>query len=81
MTLTDWIGTTGVTLLLFAFFLNSTNRLPVTSLVYILLNLSGALLACLASVLLNYIPFVILEIVWAIVSLSSLVGVLRKKTE
>ncbi len=68
MTLSDWIGTLGVSLILLAYFLNITDKLSSKELPFILLNLMGASLACLASVMLNYLPFVILEGVWALVS-------------
>ncbi len=68
----DWIGFIGVFLILLAFYLNIRDKLSHTDLTYILLNLVGALMACFASILLNYIPFVILEGIWAVVSLISL---------
>ncbi len=68
MTLVDWIGSCGVFLILLAYFLNVTSRLGSKNLLFILLNLVGASLACLASYLINYLPFVILEGVWALVS-------------
>ncbi|WP_449384926.1 hypothetical protein [Changchengzhania lutea] len=43
-----------------------------------LLNLVGAAMACLASILLNYWPFIILEAVWALVSLYSLFSYKKK---
>jgi hypothetical protein len=69
----DWTGFIGVTLLLLAFFLNLKDKIKTDSLSYLLLNFMGAGIACLASVLLNYIPFVILEGCWALVSLVGLV--------
>jgi len=75
----DLIGTLGVTLLLLAFGLNLLNKISQKSLAYILLNCIGASLACLASVLISYIPFVILEAVWTIVSLAALVNYLKHK--
>jgi hypothetical protein len=68
MTLTDWVGFTGVTILLIAYLLNLRNIISKDSLVYLLLNFSGAGIACLASVLLHYWPFIILEGCWAFVS-------------
>jgi hypothetical protein len=47
------------------------------SLPYLLLNFIGAGIACFASYLISYFPFVILEGVWAVVSLVSLVKLLR----
>ena len=73
MTITDWIGSFGVFLILLAYFLNVTGKLSSKQLVFILLNLIGAILACLASILLNYWPFIILEGVWALVSIYALI--------
>ncbi|PKP28565.1 MAG: hypothetical protein CVU01_03940 [Bacteroidetes bacterium HGW-Bacteroidetes-18] len=69
----DWIGFIGVTLLLLAFFLNLMGKIKTDSLSYLLLNFLGAGIACLASELLNYMPFVILEGCWALVSAVGLV--------
>lgn len=77
MTLADWIGVIGVGMILFAFYLNTREKVHANDLLFILLNLVGASLACLASVLIDYIPFVILEAVWALVSLNSLIKYLK----
>ncbi len=79
MTFTDWIGTAGVSILLLAFLLNLFKIISQASLTYILLNLVGAAIACYASVLLSYWPFIILEGIWMVVSLISLIAVLRKR--
>lgn len=68
----DWIGSIGVFQILLAYILNVMGRLKKENLAFILLNLIGAAMACLASVLMNYLPFIILEGVWALVSLFSL---------
>jgi hypothetical protein len=68
MTTTDAIGFIGVTILLIAYFLNLNNKIEKESLVYLQMNFFGAGLACLASVLMNYWPFIILEGCWTIVS-------------
>jgi hypothetical protein len=73
MTTTDWVGAIGVSILLLAFFLNLTGRLSRDSVSYILMNVIGAGMACVASVLLKYIPFIVLEAAWTLVSLISLV--------
>ena len=75
----DWTGFIGVTLLLLAFFLNLMNKIKTDSLTYLLLNFLGAGIACLASVLLNYMPFVILEGCWALVSAFGLAKLGAKK--
>ena len=74
----DWIGFVGVSLLLLAFFLNLMDKIKTGSLSFLLLNFLGAGIACLASVLLNYMPFVILEGCWALVSAVELVKLVTK---
>jgi hypothetical protein len=78
MTITDWTGFAGVAILLAAFLLNLLNIITKDSLVYLLLNCGGAGLACLASVLLNYWPFILLEGCWALVSAIGLLRYLQK---
>ena len=78
MTLTDWIGFIGVALLLVAFFLNLTKRISQDSLAYILLNFSGAAIAGIASYMLHYVPFIILEAVWTMVSAVAFINYFRK---
>lgn len=79
LNINDWIGFTGVAILLLAFLLNLFKKISSNSLSYILMNIIGAGLACLASWLINYIPFVILEASWTIVSLFALFNYVRKK--
>jgi hypothetical protein len=78
MTLADWIGSVGVSILLIAFLLNLLKKIAQDSVVYVLMNLVGALLAGLASVMINYTPFIILEAVWVLVSLVTLITILRR---
>ena len=78
MTLTDWIGFIGVAILLVAFVLNAAGKISRDHMAYILMNLTGAGIACYASVLLNYWPFIILEGAWALVSLAALINYFRK---
>jgi len=78
MNLTDWLGTIGVLQILLAYFLNVIGRVSSKSLAFILLNLIGASMACFASVLLKYWPFIVLEGVWAFVSLYSFINYLSK---
>lgn len=74
---TTAIGSAGVALLLLAFVLNLSKRLRATEPIYLGLNLAGAGLACYASYLLMFMPFVILEGVWALVALVGIVRGLR----
>ena len=80
LTLNDWIGFAGVAILLLAFLLNLIGKLSKDGLSYILLNIVGAGLACLASWLINYIPFVILEASWTLVSLWALINYFSKRS-
>ncbi len=79
MNATDWIGFIGVTILLVAFFLNITGKIKNESLLYIGMNFLGAGTACLASVLLKYAPFIILEAAWTLVSAFGLYKYFPKK--
>jgi len=78
MTLADWIGSVGVSILLVAFLLNLLKRIAQDSVSYVSMNLIGALLAGLASWMINYTPFIILEAVWVLVSMVSLVSIMRR---
>lgn len=75
MNASDYIGAAGVSLLLLAFGLNIISFVSNKSYLYLSLNFIGALTATIASVLINYVPFIVLEGVW---SLVSLLGILSK---
>lgn len=68
MNIIDITGAAGVFLILLAYFLLITKRLHKESMIYLLMNTIGAGLACTASILLNYWPFIILEGAWTGVS-------------
>lgn len=72
MSFAELIGFIGVFMLLLAFFLNLFGKLGVETLPYICLNLFGASLACYASYLVDFMPFVILEGTWALVAAFAL---------
>ena len=72
MTFTEAVGSIGVFLLLAAFLMNLIGRLSADSLVYVGLNFVGAGLACYASWLLDFLPFVVLEGTWAVVAAFAL---------
>jgi hypothetical protein len=69
MKFSDVIGSIGVSILLIAFLLSLLGFLEQKSKTYAILNFIGASLSCYASVLIAYIPFVILEGTWAVVAL------------
>ena len=79
MTYSEIIGAVGVTLLLLAYLLNVTKVISADRPVYAVINFIGAALACYSSFLIRFIPFVILEGVWAVVSLLPLFRMLRSK--
>ncbi|HET6583969.1 MAG TPA: hypothetical protein VFG69_10980 [Nannocystaceae bacterium] len=69
----DIVGSIGVALLLAAFALNACGRLRSDSRWYGALNVVGAGLATVASWLIGYLPFVVLEGTWCAVALVGLV--------
>ncbi len=77
MSYNDVTGTIGVGLILLAYFCNTFGLLKNNSRLFFALNIVGAGLACYASWLINYLPFVILEGTWFLVSLIGLLKVLR----
>ena len=79
ITFSDIIGSIGVFILLLAFVLNLINKISRKNIIYILMNIVGAALACYASYLINYIPFIILEGVWTLVSLIALLRYYNRK--
>lgn len=80
MNYNDIIGTIGVSLILLAYFLNVFGWLNNKNTLFYLLNIVGAGLACYASWLIRYWPFVILEGVWCLVSILGLLkSTLNKK--
>ena len=79
MTITDWTGSIGVTILLVAFLLNLLGKIKKESFSYLFLNTIGAGTACIASVMLHYLPFIILEGCWTLVSVIGLLALLKNK--
>ena len=62
------IGSIGVALLLLAYVLLQLKKMETNDLSYAVLNFIGAALAMWSSYLIKFIPFVILEGTWALVS-------------
>lgn len=67
------IATIGVSLLLLAFLANLIKLQKQNDLIYLLMNFTGAALACYASYLIDFLPFVILEGTWAAVAAVAMV--------
>ncbi len=74
----DIIGTIGVGLILIAYFLNIFSLIQKDGKLYFIMNIIGASLSCYASLLINYMPFIILEGTWTIVSLFGIINLYRK---
>ena len=72
MTLNDLIGTLGVGLILLAYFLNMFSLIKKDGTLYFFINILGAGIAYLAAVLIHFMPFIILEAAWVIVSVVGL---------
>ncbi|HEY7902683.1 MAG TPA: hypothetical protein VIH36_04470 [Casimicrobiaceae bacterium] len=67
------IGFFGVALLLLAFLLNLLKVLRSDGSIYLGLNCVGAGLACYSSYLIMFMPFVLLEGIWATVAMAGIV--------
>lgn len=68
----DIIGTIGVGLILIAYLCNTFRLIPENGKLFFALNTVGAGLACYASWLIRFWPFVVLEGVWCLVSVIAL---------
>ena len=77
MNVTDIVGSAGVGLILLAYFLGTEKLLKQDGKLYFVMNIIGAGLATVASVLLGYWPFVILEGAWTLVSLYGLMKAMK----
>lgn len=73
MTLNDLIGTLGVGLILLAYFLNMFSLIKKDGTLYFSINILGAGIACLAAVLIHFMPFIILEAAWVLVSVVGII--------
>jgi hypothetical protein len=80
MTTVDWIGSFGVAVTLIAFVLNLLKITAQDSLIYAVLNFVGGVTACIASMLLHYFPFIILEAIWSLASLVAVINYFRDKS-
>ena len=75
------IGSIGVFLLLVSFFLNLFKILKQDTKTYTTINILGAGMSCYAAILIGFVPFVVLEGIWAVVALAGLIRLLRKKKD
>ena len=72
MSYNDIIGIIGVGMILIAYFYSVFGWIDGKSKLFFLLNIIGAGLACYASWLIDYWPFVVLEGTWFLVSIAGL---------
>ena len=77
MSYNDIIGGIGVFIVLLAYFLIIFNFIDKDGALFFIMNIIGAGLACYASLLINYWPFVVLEGTWTLISIVGLVKSLR----
>lgn len=73
------IGSIGVALMLWAFLMNLLKKWREDSLPYILLNIIGAGLSCASSIIIWFLPFIVLEATWTIVSLFALLKYFKQR--
>jgi hypothetical protein len=78
MNYNDIIATIGVGLILLAYFFNIFGIIKKDGSLYFILNILGAGLACYASYLIDFLPFVILEATWVLVSVVGLLKSIKK---
>jgi hypothetical protein len=75
----DLIGSIGVTFMLTGFLLNILDKLDNNNILYITLNFLGGTMACIASYMISYTPFIILEGTWSIISGWAIYDYIQKK--
>jgi len=68
----DLFGSIGVMLMLMAFMLNIADKLSNDSPLYICLNIIGGAMACYSSIIIKFVPFVVLEGTWTMISIWAL---------
>ena len=77
--LVDIIGTSGVALILLAYFLVQTGRKTANDMLYPLLNLVGASLLLISLMVHWNTPSVIIEIFWIAISIYGIVKILKSR--
>lgn len=77
MNFNDVVGTIGVGIILLAYFLNIFSWIKKDGILFYSMNIIGASIACFASILIHYMPFIILEATWAVVSVIGYIRALK----
>jgi len=79
MTFNDIIGSIGVGIILVAYYLNTAGLIIKNGKLFYVMNVLGAAIACYASWLIDYWPFIILEGMWTLVSIYGLMKTMKIK--
>lgn len=77
----DIIASAGVIILLIAFLLNLYKKLPAENKLYSLLNFIRAAICACSAWMVKFYPFIVLEGVWSLVALVSLIRAPRGKVD
>jgi hypothetical protein len=72
-----WVGSLEV---ITAYALNSYQKIKSDSLLFQLLNLSGAIFLIINSIYKQAYPFTFINSVWAVVAIVAIIGILKKKS-
>lgn len=78
MNFNDWIGTIGVGTVLLAYFFNNFSLIKRNGNLYFILNIVGGGISCYAALLIDFMPFIILEGIWTLLSFVSLLKNIKK---
>ena len=79
MIFNDIVGSIGVGIILIAYYLNTASLIIKNGKLFYVLNIIGAAVACYASWLIDYWPFIILEGMWTLVSIYGLMKTMKIK--
>jgi len=79
MTFNDIIGSIGVGIILIAYYMNTAGLIIKNGKLFYVMNVLGAAVACYASWLIDYWPFIILEGMWTLVSIYGLMRTMKIK--
>lgn len=75
----DILGWLGALEVITAYALNSSQKIKSNSITFQLLNLTGAVLLIINSIYHKTYPFTLINTVWAVIALVTIVGILKKK--
>jgi hypothetical protein len=81
MNTNDIIGAIGVGITLIAYFLSVFSIIQRDGALFYWMNILGSGIACFASILIQFWPFIILEGTWVIISIIGLLKSIKKPQE